>query len=131
MYFTNLIAFFVFNLFTLVNTVDPIDTTAGLLKDGNIQELAKTFSSSVDLTVNGDENVYSKSQAEIILRNFFQKHQPKAVKVLHRVTSNPNYRFAVLILTTSDGTYRVSVSLKSANGLFVLEELRIEAEKTN
>jgi hypothetical protein len=116
--------------FLSVGQADIIDTTAELIKQGNINELAKSFSSTVELTVLDEENVYTDAQAELILTNFFKHNQPKSVKILHRITSNANYRFAVLILNTNGGVYRTSFSLKNVKGRFELNELRIETEKT-
>lgn len=116
--------------FVFANVEDPIDKTAELIKLGDIHELAKSFASTIELNVIGDENIYSSAQAELILTNFFKNNQPKSVKILHRISSNPNYRFAVLILTTVNGVYRTSFSLKNINGQFELNELHIETEKT-
>lgn len=116
--------------FVPANEVDPIDKTADLIKQGNVQSLAATFSSTVELTIMGKEDAYDKTQAEQVLSDFFKTIQPKTVQVLHRVASNPNIRFAVLILNTNNGPYRISFSLKKVNGQFELNELRIEAGKT-
>jgi hypothetical protein len=116
--------------FISARPVDVIDKTAELIKQGDAHELAETFSPTVELTVMDDENTYSSAQAESILNNFFKRNSPKSVKILHRITSNANYRFAVIMLTTEGGTYRTSFSLKNVNGRFELNELRIEAEKT-
>ena len=116
--------------FIFAQSTDVIDKTAELIRQGNVHELAGTFSSSVELAVLGEENVYSNKQSEAILTNFFRHNQPISVKVIHRVTSNANYRFAVLMLTTNNGVYRTSFSLKNVNGRFELNELRIETEKT-
>ncbi|HEY4194787.1 MAG TPA: DUF4783 domain-containing protein [Mucilaginibacter sp.] len=116
--------------FLSAGQADVIDTTAELIKEGDMHELARTFSPTVELTVLDDENIYSNIQAEQILTDFFKRTSPKSVKVLHRINSNPNYRFAVLILTTNNGIYRTSFSLKNVKGHFELNELRIEAEKT-
>jgi hypothetical protein len=109
---------------------DVIDRTAELLKDGNAHELAATFSSTIEITILGEENVYSSAQAEQALADFFKRSQPKSAKVLHRITSNAHYQYAVIILGTSTGNYRTCVSLKSVNGKLEVSELRIEAEKT-
>jgi hypothetical protein len=116
--------------FVFAGPADIIDKTVELIKQGNVNELAKSFSSTIELTVLDQENVYSNVQAEVILTNFFKNNQPKLVKILHRIASNPNYRFAVLILATNNGAYRISLSLKNVNGRFELNELRIETEKT-
>jgi hypothetical protein len=116
--------------FVFAGPADIIDKTVELIKQGNVNELAKSFSSTIELTVLDQENVYSNVQAEAILTNFFKSNQPKSVTILHRIASNPNYRFAVLILATNNGAYRISLSLKNVNGRFELNELRIETEKT-
>ena len=121
---------FVLSFFMFAPQADVIDRTAELLKDGNVHELAGTFSSTIEMTIMEDENVYSSSQAEQALANFFKRCQPRSAKVLHRIASNANYRYAVIILNTNSGTYRTAVALKNVNGKFELNELRIEAEKT-
>jgi hypothetical protein len=112
-----------------VSPVDPIDKVAGLIKEGNVHELAKLFASNIEVTILGDENVYAKDQAELILDKFFSQNKPKTVKMLHKINSNPNYRFGVLIVNTDKGPYRVAYTLKGTGGDLAMIELRIEAEK--
>ncbi|MDB5060828.1 MAG: hypothetical protein JWP67_671 [Mucilaginibacter sp.] len=108
----------------------PIDKIAELIKQGNVHELAKFFADNVDMAVLDNTNVYSKTQAEIILEKFFKENKPLSVKIFHRVSSNSNYNFAVLILNTDKGKYRVSFTLKEAEKEMVIIDLRIETEKT-
>lgn len=121
---------FVLSFFVFATPADVIDRTAELLKDGNVHELAATFSSTIEITIMNDQNVYSSSQAEQVLTEFFKRCQPKSAKVLHRITSNVNYRYAVIIVNTTNGTYRTCVALKNVHGKFEVNELRIEIEKT-
>jgi hypothetical protein len=120
-------------LFTLclvcVFAPDPIDKVADLIRQGNTSELSKLFAPNVEISLLGEENVYSKDQSEVILDKFFNQNKPLAVKMLHKVNSNPNYLFAVLTLTTDKGPFRVSYTLKDTNGSQRLIELRIETEK--
>jgi hypothetical protein len=116
--------------FIFAESTDLIDKTAELIKQGNVRELAGSFSPSVELTILDEENTYSDKQAEAALTNFFKHNQPISVKVFHRIDSNAKYRFAVLLLTTSNGVYRTSFSLRNVKGRFELNELRIETEKT-
>jgi len=101
-----------------------------LLKTGNIEELSRSFASTVDMSIMGSDNTYPDTEAKTVLTNFFNKIQPQTAKVLHRITSNSNYRFGVVILTGNNGAYRVSFSLKNNNSKFELTEIRIETEKT-
>jgi hypothetical protein len=116
--------------FVLQNAPDPIDKTAGLLKNGNIEELSKNFASTIYITIKGDENNYSSAQAKLILTNFFDQNPPQGVTILHRITSSSKYNYGVIILTTGGGVYRIAFSLKNNNGKFELTEMSIEAEKT-
>ena len=101
----------------------------GYLKTANTQEIAGNFASTVELIILSEEDVYSKTQAELILRDFFSKHQPASAKVIHLLDSNPNYRFAVVALKTTNGNFRVSFSLKDTGGNFLITDMRIELEK--
>ena len=107
-----------------------IEKIAELIKNGNAHELAGYFASNVDITILDQANVYSRVQSEMILEKFFKDNKPRAVKLLHRINSNPNYNFGVLILTTDKGKYRVSYTLKEIEKAMVIIELRIETEKT-
>jgi hypothetical protein len=127
-------AIYLFLTFTCLGfqpkAAEPIDRTASLLKQGNLTEFYKSLSANLELTVLGQENLYSKDQSEVILNNFFSKNQPTDVKIIHRVDSNPNMLFAVYILATKNGNYRTSISFRNNNGAYEISELRIEDEKS-
>jgi hypothetical protein len=108
---------------------DPIDNVAALIRLGNIHELSKLFAPSVDLTILNDENSYSKVQAELILDKFFSQRKPISVKMLHKINSNPNYQFGVLIFITEKETLRIAYTLKGNQGNLMLIEFRVEPEK--
>jgi hypothetical protein len=108
---------------------DPIDKIADLIRHGNIHDLAKQFAPNVEIAIPDNENVYTKAQAEIILDKFFSQNKLRSVKMLHKVTSNPFYRFGVLIVSTDKGPYRIAYTLKDTGGSLLIIELRIEVEK--
>lgn len=108
---------------------DIVDTLAGLFKVSNSKEISKNFSSSVELRINEEEDVYSKAQAEQILREFFTKSNPVSSTVVHLINTNPNYRFGILALGTKTGKFRVAITLKKTANVFLITELRIEPDK--
>ena len=73
-----------------------------------------------------DEGVYSKVQAEIILREFFNRNQPTDISIIQRLDSNPNFRFIVIQMATSRRNYRISYKLVSESNSFKINELRID-----
>ncbi|WP_158796749.1 DUF4783 domain-containing protein [Pedobacter sp. L105] len=108
---------------------DIVDTLSTLFKSANSKEISKNFSSSIELKVNDEEDVYSKAQAEQILREFFTKSIPVNSSVVHLINTNPNYRFGILSLTTKNGKFRVAITLKKTANTFFITELRIEPDK--
>lgn len=109
---------------------DPLDALYGHFKTGNFKEIAKNFSSSVDLTVLDSEEVYSKAQAEQILREFFTKHPPVSYTKIHSVgNQNVKYRFGVIVLQTKKGKFRVSISMNRIDSTYLIAELKIDSEK--
>lgn len=108
---------------------DIVDTLSAFFKAGNSKEISKNFSSSVELSINDAEDVYSKVQAEQILRDFFTKNPPASSSVVHLINTNPNYRFGVLSLGTKNGKFRVAITLKKTANTFLITELKVEPDK--
>lgn len=94
-------------------------------KTGNAVELAKYFNTNVELVILEDEDVYSKAQSEIIVKNFFAKNNPTDFKILHQ-GGKEEAKYAIGNLTTANKTYRVYFLLKSKNEKLFIHQLRIE-----
>ena len=109
---------------------DPLDHTVALLKQGDLSELYKTLAPSIDLGVLADENTYSEKQAEGILNSFFAKNPVTGATVVHKVNSNAEMQYAVIIIATKNGSFRTSFTLKNNKGTFQLTELSIQPEKS-
>ncbi|MEJ7558518.1 MAG: DUF4783 domain-containing protein [Pedobacter sp.] len=108
---------------------DIIDDLSSQFRNGNSKEIAANFSSTVDLIIIDEEDVYSKAQAEQIIRSFFSKYIPVKSTVIHRLNTNPNFRYGALSLVTKNGSFRVSITLKKNANAFLITELKIETEK--
>ena len=105
---------------------DVTDDIATSIRGGDTKELSRHFSSTVSMTLLNDEGIYSRVQAEIILRDFFSRNPPVGVKVAHRLDSNPNFRYVVLNLETAKDVFRVSYKLTNNDNTFQVTEFRIE-----
>jgi len=124
-----LYVFFVQFLPSVITQGDIVDELSEHFKSGNTKDIAKYFSNSVELIINEEEDVYSKAQAEQILRDFFNKHNPSKSSVVHLINTNPNFRFGILSLITKTGKFRVSITLKKSGASFFITELRVEHDK--
>jgi len=110
-------------------SLDIYEDFANAIRSGDAKQVASYFSNSIDLTLLNQEDMYSKAQAELILRDFFSKNNPKAFTIVHKGSSQEGTMYGIGTLNTSNAkTYRVSFYMKSVNGKNSLLELRIESE---
>jgi hypothetical protein len=112
-----------------VQQKDVFDSLAARFKESNSKEIAGYFSSVVELDIFSEEGEYSKAQSELILRDFFSKHTPISVKVIHRLSSSSNYKFGVLLLQTRKDNLRVSISMANNSNKFLIKSITIENDK--
>ena len=99
-------------------------------KAGNAAELAKHFHTNVELIILEEEDVYSRSQAEQIIRKFFSEHKPSAFKVIFE-GGKENSRYAIGCMQASEKEYRVYFLMKKQDGSPLIHQLRIEEEEKN
>lgn len=97
------------------------------VRAGNSKALAKYFNSNVELVILDKEGVYSKTQAELILRDFFVKNVPSNLVKRHEGKSGKEAsKYVICSLSTSKGLYRVYFVMKNSNGEFTIHQFRIE-----
>jgi hypothetical protein len=97
------------------------------LDAGKSSELSAHFNSTIELVILEEEDVYSRIQAEQILKNFFMEHRPGSFKVIFE-GGKENSRYAIGTLTTSGGSFRVYFLLKMQSSKPLIHQLRIEKE---
>lgn len=109
------------------NSIDiPQEVIAGF-SQGKAELISKYFINNVELTIDNKENIYSNTQAEIILRDFFKKNVPQSFSILHEGGKNES-KYAIGNLKTAQGTFRITILLKQENGKTYIHQLRIEKD---
>jgi len=108
---------------------DILDDIANALRSGDARSVSKYFGNTVDLTIILQEEVYSKVQAEQILKDFFAKNQARSYSIIHKGESKEGARYAIGSLVTSTGqTYRTYFYIKQQGNTAVIQELRFMKE---
>ncbi|MDZ4759238.1 MAG: DUF4783 domain-containing protein [Bacteroidota bacterium] len=102
------------------------DKIARNIKAGNATELSSSFNTSIELSIMGREETYSKTQAEMILKDFFAKNKPKNFTISNKGVSDAATKFINGKLETNAGIYKIYILMKSNSGSFLITELRIE-----
>lgn len=126
-YISTLIISMVVSFSIVAQTVDENISTA--IKVGNFKELARYFDVKVDMAVLNKENSYSKAQAELIVKDFFDKNKVSGYQVIHRGRSRDGAQYAIGSLTTATGTYRTYVLTKGEGDKTRIQQLRFEVSE--
>lgn len=95
------------------------------IESGNASQVTKFFDNTVEITLPGKSNSYSKSQAELVLHDFFLSNQVKSFEVIHK-SDNAGSQYCIGNLNTSSGVFRTTIYMKQKGDKLVVQELRFE-----
>jgi hypothetical protein len=108
---------------------DIYDEISNAIRSGDAKQVSAFFGSTVDLTIISQEDMYSKAQAEIMLKEFFAKNPVKTFSIVHKGSSKDGILFTVgNYISTNGNTYRTSIVLKSSQGKYIIQQLRFEKQ---
>lgn len=104
-----------------------LDNISSALQTGNAAQLAAEFDNSVEVTIVDSDDVYSKSQAEMILKKFFNSNAPKSFQFIHQGNSAEGSHYGIGSYTSVEGKkYRTYVYVKQKGDKFLIQEIRFE-----
>lgn len=107
---------------------DVIYEVKETIKAGSSKELSKYLFQTVDVTIEGKVQSYSKAQAEFVFRDFFRQHPPSEFNIIHQGSSKGGQPFAIGQYKSADETYRVFMKIKSVNKQQLLHEISFSKE---
>jgi hypothetical protein len=103
---------------------------AAAIRGGKAQEVTKWFSNNVDLTVLGKEEMYSKAQAEQVLRDFFSKYPPLSFELSHKANNLASAQYGIgTYKSTNASKFRVYFLIKKIGNQQFIQQLSIENER--
>ena len=113
-----------FSLFlTSFKLIYSIDDVATAMRSGNAAQVAKYFDSRVDLSFPDKSDNYSKTQAEMILKDFFATNQVKGFLIKHKGENKDGSQFCIGLLQTKTRDYRTRFYLKKKGESQFLQEI--------
>ena len=110
------------NSFTFFSSIDEVISA---MRIGNAANIANFFDNTVEINLPDKSNAYSKSQAELVLKDFFNANQVKKFEVIHK-GENAGSQFCIGTLVTKTGTYRTTIFMKQRGDKQVLQEITFE-----
>lgn len=107
---------------------DVIDQVKETIKAGSAKELSKYLNQTVDVTLEGTVQSYSKAQAEFVFRDFFKQHPPSEFSIIHQGSSKGGQPFAIGQFKSGSETYRVFMKIKAINSQQLVHEISFAKE---
>ena len=106
-------------------TIDDIGTA---LSSGSAKELIKYCVNRVEIQIDGDQTVYSKPQAEVVLRDFFEQNVAKGFLYVHKGSSPEGLKYTIGNYSMENGSYRVYMLLKKSGDYYLIDTLSFTRE---
>ena len=103
-----------------------IDAVIDALRSGNATELSGYFDDNVELTMPDKADSYSKAQAVLILKDFFNNNGVKSFDVKHK-GDNGGGQFCIGTLQTKSGNFRTTVFMKIKSNKEVVKDIRFQS----
>lgn len=124
---------FLLTLVLLIPASEAQDKDTGneivqLIARGSARDLARHFNATIQLTLPDDEGKYSRSQAELIVREFFTKYPPRSFTLSHQGSSSDGSRYFIGVYKSANATFQTYFLLKSVSGQELLHQLRFETD---
>jgi len=104
-----------------------IDEVVTSMRTGNTTGIVKFFDNTVEITLPDKGGSYSKRQAEIVLKDFFDNNPVKGFEVIHKGQNSGSQQYCIGTLVTKNGNFRTTIYMKQKGEVQVLQELRFES----
>ena len=98
------------------------------IENANIDELSKYLNSSVELVILDKDDVCSKQQSILILKNFFMKNKIKSFSIVHQ-GGKEEAQYAICKMEDTNGNnFRIYFLVKSSENKLLIHQFRIEEQ---
>ncbi len=109
-------------LFTSYKPIYSIEEVVTAMRSGNANQLSRYFDDRIDIQLPSKSDNYSRTQAEMILKDFFSSNEVKNFQVKHKGENN-GAQFCIGLLQTRNGNYRTKLYMKQKGERQVLQEI--------
>ena len=135
MNYINRIIFCVFCSLILVNlqgqSLTPLESIGQLIRLGDSKKIGAYLDKSVEITIENNQKLYSKAQAEQILDRFFEKNTPKQFDLIHKskVKEGKSEYGIGELYTISNKKYRTYFYIVLVKEHYLIRELNFEQKE--
>jgi len=121
-----------FSISTLLVSISMLAIPFASLKTAFLKNDAESITgmcnSKVLIEVLGKEQVYSQSQATLVLKEFFKTNPSKSFDFIFKGEETAEGVFAIGKYTSETGEFRVTIHMKKVGSNYKIESLSIEKD---
>jgi hypothetical protein len=104
---------------------DNMDVVVTAIRSGNVTQLSPFFDVRVDITLPDKSDTYSRTQAEMVIGDFFNTNVVQNFKITQQGESGGTFYCAGLLQTRS-GNYRTTLFFRQKGDKHFLQEIRFQ-----
>lgn len=107
---------------------DEIENVQLALNSGSAKELVRYFNKTSEVKIAGTGGSMTISQAESVLRDFFQQNPPGSFLYIHKGQSPKGLKYNIGQYTSESGIFRIVILMKELDGSYVVDTITIDEE---
>ena len=111
---------------SFVVRVDVVDEMAAAINSGNPKTITRFFVDNIDMKMIDKEEIYSKQQAEMMLKKFFDTHQVVRFAIAHKSEMKNGAQYAIGTLETKKGKFSIYFLTKMIGNKTFIQQFKIE-----
>jgi hypothetical protein len=105
---------------------DNMDAVVTAIRTGNVARLSPFFDSRVDISLPDKSDTYSRTQAEMVIGDFFNTNSVQNFKITQQGESGGTF-FCTGLLVTRSGNFRTTLFFKQKGDRHYLQEIRFQS----
>jgi hypothetical protein len=108
---------------------DPFDPILKAIQESDAKALSDSFNMTIELSLPGNENTYSASQGEMVMKDFFKKCPPDSFTLIKQGTTASFSRFAICDYLSGERKYQVYINLQKEKDQYFIRKIKFEEKK--
>jgi hypothetical protein len=95
--------------------IDPIVTA---IQVGSSSDLSRFFNATISMNINGQQGDYSKSQGEIVIKDFFKKNPPIEFSIVFKNENPSSVSTYIGKYTSGQHSFKVFIKISQSENSF-------------
>jgi hypothetical protein len=106
----------------------PLEDMVNAIKNDRVTDMDKYFDNFVIITINNVQSTYSHNQADVVLKDFFEKNNSRDFTVQENGSPDNTSKYLVGYFTTPAGIkYNVYILMR-LKGSFIVQDFKLNKE---